>query len=51
MARSNRTRYTVLGTLTHGPMTGYDIKKFIESSINNFWRESYGQIDNGFRRR
>lgn len=44
MARSNRTRYTVLGTLTHGPRTGYDIKKFIEGSIANFWRESYGQI-------
>jgi DNA-binding PadR family transcriptional regulator len=25
-------------------MTGYDIKKFIESSISNFWHESYGQI-------
>lgn len=44
MARSNRTRYTVLGTLTHGPRSGYDIKKFIEGSIGNFWRESYGQI-------
>lgn len=44
MARANRTRYTVLGTLTYGPMSGYDIKKFIERSINNFWRESYGQI-------
>lgn len=44
MARNNRTRYTVLGTLTHGPRTGYDIKKFIEGSIANFWRESYGQI-------
>jgi DNA-binding PadR family transcriptional regulator len=44
VARSNRTRYTVLGTLTHGPRTGYDIKKFIEGSIANFWRESYGQI-------
>jgi DNA-binding PadR family transcriptional regulator len=44
MARQNRTRYTVLGTLTHGPKSGYDIKKFIERSISNFWRESYGQI-------
>jgi len=44
MPRQNRTRYTVLGTLTHGPKSGYDIKKFIEGSINNFWRESYGQI-------
>ena len=44
MPRQNRTRYTVLGTLTHGPKSGYDIKKFIERSINNFWHESYGQI-------
>jgi len=44
MARSGRTRYTVLGVLTVGPMSGYDIKKFIEESINYFWRESFGQI-------
>jgi DNA-binding PadR family transcriptional regulator len=44
MPRPNRTRYTVLGALTHGPMSGYDIKKFIEGTTNNFWRESYGQI-------
>jgi DNA-binding PadR family transcriptional regulator len=25
-------------------MSGYDIKKFIELSISNFWSESYGQI-------
>jgi DNA-binding PadR family transcriptional regulator len=25
-------------------MSGYDIKKTIEGSISNFWRESYGQI-------
>ncbi len=25
-------------------MSGYDIKKWIEQSISNFWSESYGQI-------
>jgi DNA-binding PadR family transcriptional regulator len=25
-------------------MSGYDIKKFIEQTINYFWRESFGQI-------
>jgi DNA-binding PadR family transcriptional regulator len=25
-------------------MSGYDIKKLIETSISNFWTESYGQI-------
>jgi DNA-binding PadR family transcriptional regulator len=44
MARQSRTRYTVLGVLTLGPKSGYDIKKFIERSVGNFWRESYGQI-------
>jgi len=44
MARHSRTRYTVLGVLTLGPKSGYDIKKFIERSVGNFWRESYGQI-------
>ncbi len=34
----------MLGFLTWGPMSGYDIKKTIEGSISNFWRESYGQI-------
>jgi len=44
MARQSRTRYTVLGVLTLGPKSGYDIKKFIERSVGNFWRESYGQL-------
>jgi len=44
VARANRTRYPVLGALTIRPMSGYDIKKFIEGSIANFWRESYGQL-------
>lgn len=44
MARRGRTRYTVLGALTLGPRSGYDIKKFIEETTNNFWRESFGQI-------
>ncbi|MDH3733834.1 MAG: PadR family transcriptional regulator [Gemmatimonadota bacterium] len=44
MPRTNRTRYTILGVLTHGAMSGYDVKSFIERSIGNFWRESYGQI-------
>jgi DNA-binding PadR family transcriptional regulator len=44
MPRPNRTRYVVLGVLTLRPMSGYDIKKFIEGSIANFWRESFGQL-------
>lgn len=44
MPRPNRTRYTILGALTLRPMSGYDIRKFIQGSIANFWRESYGQL-------
>jgi len=42
--KQNKTKYAVLGILSYGPMSGYDIKKFYEKSIANFWSESYGQI-------
>ncbi|MEE2777612.1 MAG: PadR family transcriptional regulator [Acidobacteriota bacterium] len=38
------TAHALLGFLTWGPMSGYDIKKAIGESISNFWSESYGQI-------
>ena len=44
MARQSRTEHAILGFLTWGPMSGYDIKTAIEASIGNFWSESYGQI-------
>jgi DNA-binding PadR family transcriptional regulator len=44
MQRANRTMYFVLGFLTWGPMSGYDIKKAVEQSTANFWCESFGQI-------
>lgn len=44
MSRENKSRYAVLGILSLGPMSGYDIKKTIEASLSNFWSESYGQI-------
>jgi PadR family transcriptional regulator, regulatory protein AphA len=34
----------MLGMLSIRPMSGYDIKKAVEGSINYFWTESYGQI-------
>ena len=40
----NRTPYTVLGCLTIKPMSGYDIKQFLEQTVSHFWSESYGQI-------
>jgi DNA-binding PadR family transcriptional regulator len=44
MARENKSRYAVLGILTLGPMSGYEVRKTIEGSLSNFWSESYGQI-------
>lgn len=44
MAKKSKTRYALLGVLTLGPQSGYDIKQFIGESIGHFWQESYGQI-------
>ncbi|QOR36268.1 PadR family transcriptional regulator [Clostridium sp. 'deep sea'] len=44
MARARKTQYAILGLLNVKPMTGYDIKKYIEQSIGYFWSENYGSI-------
>lgn len=44
MARRSRSRYTILACLTVQPMSGYDVKRFLERTIAHFWSESYGQI-------
>jgi PadR family transcriptional regulator, regulatory protein AphA len=44
MPAPNRTMYAVLGFLSRRPMSGYDLKKAIEQSVGNFWKESYGQL-------
>lgn len=44
MGRPRRTPYTILGCLSLRPMSGYDIKNFIDDSVSHFWSESYGQI-------
>ena len=41
---ATKTNYAILGILTLGPQSGYDIKKFIAHSIGHFWQESYGQL-------
>jgi PadR family transcriptional regulator, regulatory protein AphA len=40
----SQTKYAVLGLLTLGPMTGYDLKKKSEQSLVHFWHESYGNL-------
>ncbi len=44
MAQPNRTKNVLLGFLSWGPMSGYDLRQVIEGSISNFWAESYGRI-------
>ncbi|MCF2945709.1 PadR family transcriptional regulator [Paenibacillus tarimensis] len=44
MARKNNTMFAIIGILTRGPQTGYDIRKQFTESLRYFWSESYGQI-------
>ena len=43
-SRPNTSRYAILGMLSLGPQSGYDIKKLIDRSVAHFWNESFGQI-------
>ncbi len=38
------TAESLLGLLSFGPKSGYDLKHLIETSTSNFWSESFGQI-------
>lgn len=42
--KENKSKYAIMGILSMGSMTGYEIKKKFEKSLCNFWNESYGQI-------
>ena len=44
LAKSNSTKYAILGVLNMKPSSGYDIKKFCDNSIAHFWNENYGHI-------
>jgi PadR family transcriptional regulator, regulatory protein AphA len=47
MARTSSTPFVILGILGLSeakPLSGYDIKQVIDSTISHFWSESYGQI-------
>jgi DNA-binding PadR family transcriptional regulator len=35
---------SLLGVLSVGPMSGYEMRQFMEQSTGNFWNESFGQI-------
>jgi len=44
MARLNKTRYALLGFLSMGPASGYDIKIRMEQSTEHFWKEGDASI-------
>ena len=44
------TGYVILGMLSLGKQTGYDIKQFVDKSTRFFWAASYGQIYPELRR-
>jgi len=43
LAPQSTSSFAILGVLSLGAMSGYDVKKLIERSIAHFWNESYGQ--------
>ncbi|GAK12010.1 LOW QUALITY PROTEIN: transcriptional regulator, PadR family [Geomicrobium sp. JCM 19039] len=38
------TKWIILGILTTGCQTGYEIKNLMDASFQHFWKMSYGQI-------
>jgi PadR family transcriptional regulator AphA len=46
----NATSYVILGMLGMRPMSGYEIKSFVDHSTRFFWAASYGQIYPELRR-
>lgn len=44
MAKDRKIDLVILGLLFHEDLTGYDIKKRIDSGISFFWKGSFGSI-------
>lgn len=44
MANTKKMDYVILGLLSHEPLTGYEIKKRLNTSLRFFWGGSYGSI-------
>lgn len=44
MKKESKSLYALLGMLSLGPQSGYEIKKWMEQSLAHFWQEGYGQI-------
>ncbi len=39
-----QTDYVILGLLSEGPVTGYQIKRLVDLRFRFFWSESFGQL-------
>lgn len=44
MPNENKNAYLILGLLSHNPITGYEIKKVLNTTLKLFWNASYGSI-------
>lgn len=44
MANEKKINYVILGLLSHESLTGYEIKKRIDTMLKYFWSASYGSI-------
>ena len=44
MPKENKTQYVILGMLSTGEKSGYEIRKDMQQSTQNFWYESNGQL-------
>ncbi|UCG50726.1 MAG: PadR family transcriptional regulator [Candidatus Latescibacterota bacterium] len=44
MKSKTTTRYAILGLLSIQPMSGYDMKQFVDMAFKHFWSESYGRL-------
>jgi PadR family transcriptional regulator, regulatory protein AphA len=44
MPKTGKTRYALLGILNMKPMSGYDLKKFCDEAVSQFWNENYAHI-------
>lgn len=44
MANTKKMDYVLLGLLSHESMTGYEMKKRLDTSLRFFWGGSYGSI-------
>lgn len=44
MANTKKMDYVLLGLLSHEPMTGYEMKKRMDTALRFFWGASFGSI-------